>query len=212
MKVAGDAELSDTYLSIVGREVREIREKGSRFIAEAMPVKTPDQVPMEVEAIRKREFKATHHCYAFRLAPDGARFGYSDAREPVGTAGPPILRQIEGRGLVDTLVVVTRYFGGTKLGTGGLIRAYGDAAAEALNACPVAEHVMRVALRLSFDYSDTSPVMHVLSRFDTEIRDTRYTAGTELTVGVRRSQVDAFQDAFREALGGRGAAEILVHP
>ncbi|HET6569841.1 MAG TPA: YigZ family protein [Rhodothermales bacterium] len=204
--------MNDTYLRITGRGVREIREKGSRFIAEAIPVTSSEEVNAEFEAIRKREFKATHHCYAFRLAPDGTVFGFSDAREPVGTAGPPILQRIEARGLVDTLVVVTRYFGGRKLGTGGLIRAYGDAAAEVLNACPVAEHVLRVPLRLRFDYPDTSPVLHVLSRFNAEIRDTRYAEGTELIVGVRRSQVDAFRDAYREALGGRAEAEMIRAP
>ncbi len=201
--------MEDIYLSIAGREIRETREKGSRFIAEAIPVHSQAEVAAEVEAIRKREFKATHHCYAFRLAPEGETFGYSDAREPAGTAGPPILRQIEGRQLVDTLVVVTRYFGGTKLGTGGLIRAYGDAAAEVLDTCKIEEHIIRTPLRLRFAYTDTSPVMHLLGQFDTEIQDTRYAEGTELIVGVRRSQVPSFQEAYREALAGRSEAEVL---
>lgn len=202
--------MEDVFLSIAGPEMREIKEKGSRFIAEAIPVRSQAEIDTEVEAIRKREFKATHHCYAFRLAPDGRTFGYSDAREPVGTAGPPILRQIEGRQLVNTLVVVTRYFGGTKLGTGGLIRAYGDAAAEVLNACTVEEHVMRTPMRLRFAYHDTSPVMHVLSQFDTEVQDTRYAEDTELIVGVRRSQVELFQEAYSEALSGRSHAEVVT--
>ncbi len=142
--------MDDLYLTIAAHEVREIKVQGSRFIAEAFPVRTRDEINERVEAIRKREFKASHHCTGFRLGQSREVFGFSDAREPVGSAGPPILRQIDARLLTFTLVVVTRYFGGTKLGTGGLIRAYGDAAAEVLDACAVEEHVIRTRLRLRF--------------------------------------------------------------
>jgi len=101
-------------------------------------------------------------------------------------------------------VVVTRYFGGTELGTGGLARAYGDAASVALDRAIVVEQVVRTPVRLRFDYDDTSPARRVLERFDTEVQDSEYTDVTTLTVGVRDSEVDAFVRAFTNALSDRG--------
>lgn len=199
--------MTDTYTTIEARALAETRVKGSRFIAEAIPVSTAEAAEAEIAAIQKREFAATHHCTAYRLGPEGDVFRYNDAGEPRGTAGQPILRQIDARGLTDVLVVVTRYFGGTKLGTGGLIRAYGDAAAEVLKQCRPVEHVIRIPLRLYFRYDDTSPAMHTLHQFDIEIVDTKYTNATEMVIAIRRSQVDAFRHAFIENLGGRGRVE-----
>ena len=201
--------MRDTYTTISTREIAEIKVKGSRFIAEAVPVDTAEAAEAEIVRVQKREYAATHHCTAYRIGPDAEVFRYNDAGEPSGTAGPPILRQIEARDLTDTLVVVTRYFGGTKLGTGGLIRAYGDAAAAVLDRCRLAEHVLRVPVRLRFRYDDTSPAMHTIHQFDAEIAATRYTDETELVVAVRRSQVEAFLEAFVENLSGRGEAEAV---
>lgn len=120
--------MSDTFHTIARAAEAEIKVDGSRFLAEAIPVDSRATVASEIEAIREREHKATHHCTAYRLGRDGADARSNDDGEPTGTAGPPILRQIEARDLTNTLVVVTRYYGGTKLGTGGLVRAYGDAA------------------------------------------------------------------------------------
>ncbi len=200
--------MRDSYQTLAGRAEAEIKIKGSRFIAEALPVPDENEAEAAIQEIRKREYSATHHCTAYRLGPDGAIFRYNDDGEPSGTAGPPILRQIEGRVLTNTLVVVTRYYGGTKLGTGGLIRAYGDAAALALDRSRIEERILRTPVRLRFAYDDTSPAMHLLSRFDTELLDTRYSEETELTVAVRRSQTAAFAAAFTEALAGRGESRI----
>ena len=201
--------MQDTYFTLADYARAEIKVKGSRFIAEAIRVENVKDAEAEIAAIRKREYNATHHCTAYRIDPGGDIFRYNDDGEPNGTAGAPILRQIDARQLTNTLVVVTRYYGGTKLGTGGLLRAYGDAAAEALAAAPIEEHVIRTRLRLRFGYDDTSPAMHTISRFDVQILETHYTEETELIVGVRRSEAEAFIDAFVNALGGRGTAEKL---
>ena len=103
----------------------ETKVKGSRFIAEATDVRDEEMTMAFVADVRGREPGATHHCWAYRLGTGGDAFRYNDDGEPSGTAGPPILRQIDALGLTNTLVVVTRYYGGTKLGTGGLLRAYG---------------------------------------------------------------------------------------
>jgi len=197
-------EPSDTYRTVGDGARAETKVDGSRFIAEAIPVRTREEVDETIEAVRQREHQATHHCTAYRLGQGGDDFHYDDDGEPSGTAGAPILRQIDGRDLTNVLVVVTRYYGGTKLGTGGLMRAYGDAASYALDAAPIATKVIRVPVRLRFSYEDTSPASRVLKQFDVEVRERDYTDVTELTAAVRRSQADAFVQAFTNALGGRG--------
>lgn len=180
------------------------KTRGSRFLGEAFPASEEAEVAVRLDAVRRRAHAATHHAWGWR-APDGTP-RYSDAGEPYGTAGIPIFREIEGRGLAGVLVVVTRHYGGTKLGTGPLARAYAEAAALALDAALKREVVVRLPVRLAFAFADTSPAMRTVERFDAEIAETAYTAeGTTLLVQVRRSQAGALRAAFVEALGGRGA-------
>ena len=203
------AALHDVYHTLRDRSLAEIKVKGSRFIGEAMPIADEGEAKAKIAAVQERTYRASHHCTAYRIGVEGDLFRYDDDGEPSGTAGRPILRKIEGRGLTDTLVVVTRFFGGTKLGTGGLARAYADAAEGALAAGRVVRRVLRDAVRLRFGYEDTSPVMRLLHRFDVETGEESYTDETELVVRVRRSEVESFLQAFIEALGGRGHAERL---
>ena len=189
----------------------EIKVKGSRFIAKVFPVAEAAEAEEKIAGIRKREFSASHHCTAYRVGPDAQLFRFNDDGEPSGTAGQPILRQIEGRELTNTLVVVTRYYGGTKLGTGGLIRAYGEAASEGLDAAGEKKNVISEHLYVSFDYDDTSPAMYVLQQFDAEVIASTYSEKTELTVAVPRSQASAFEAAFIDALSGRGAVRVEGH-
>ena len=198
--------MEDVYLTLRKGGEAEIKVKGSRFLAEALPAADEDAAEAAIAAIRKREYSATHHCTAYRIGPAADLFRFNDDGEPSGTAGPPILRQIEARDLTNTLVVVTRYYGGTKLGTGGLIRTYGEAASLALDAAPIQQCILRDRLRLRFSYEDTSPAMHSISQFNAEIQETHYSEETEIVVGVRRSEVDGFVEMFTNALGGRGIA------
>ncbi len=199
--------MSDTYRTIETAARAEQTVDGSRFLAEAVPVFSRTEVEAKIEAVRERERKATHHCSAYRLGRGGDDFRYDDDGEPSGTAGQPILRQIDARTLTNTLVVVTRYYGGAELGTGGLMRAYGNAASAALDRATVVERIVRIPVRLRFDYDDTSPARRVLQQFDTEVQDSEYTDVTTLTVGVRRSEAEAFIGAFTDALSDRG--EVL---
>lgn len=185
-----------------GAFVHELKIKGSRFIAEAFGVEDVDDALERIEVVRRREHAATHHCWAYRIDADAFRF--NDDGEPSGTAGAPILRQIEGRELIKTLVVVTRYYGGTKLGTGGLIRAYGDATSDVLDASRIETRIRRVTFQLEFDYADTSAAMQALSRFDAPVTDSDYGSLTRLQVAVRAAQADAFEAAFVEATAARG--------
>ena len=196
--------MADSYRTIEGDATATLKVDGSRFIAEALPVSDRAAVDDCLQTIRTREHKATHHCSAYRIGMDGQDFHYDDDGEPSGTAGQPILRQIDGRNLTNTLVVVTRYFGGTKLGTGGLVRAYGDAADAALDRAGIVQRVVRTPVRVRFDYDDTSAARQVLQRFDAEITDSDYTDVTEWTVAVRASAVESFREAFTNALAARG--------
>jgi uncharacterized YigZ family protein len=197
-------DATDIYRIPARSAQTELREKGSRFIAEVFVVDAPAEAEERTAAVRRREYAATHHCTAYRVGVDGSTFRYNDDGEPSGTAGLPILRQIDARGLTQTLVVVTRYFGGTKLGTGGLARAYGAAAAEALDAAGILEREIRTTLRIAFAYDDTAAAMHVINRFDARIEASDYSDRTVLAASVRRSTAEAFQAALLEALGGRG--------
>jgi uncharacterized YigZ family protein len=183
----------------------ETRVRGSRFLAEVFPAESAAEAGARLAAVRRERHDATHHCSAWRLGPDGLETRFDDDGEPSGTAGMPILRQVEAADLTQVLVVVTRWFGGTKLGTGGLARAYGDAAREALSASRVVVRTVREPIVVRFAYEDTSPAMHVISRFDAEIVGTAYSDDTVIRLAVRRSEAGPFREAFVEALRGRGS-------
>lgn len=198
----------DTYTSIGGRRTAELKVKDSTFLAEAVPVSGVEQAEAEIEGIRRREHGAAHHCTGYRVGADGETFRFNDDGEPGGTAGVPILRRIEAAGLTNTLIVVTRYFGGTKLGTGGLARAYGEAAERVLETCEFVRHVISQPVYVSFEYDDTSAAMHTIDRFGAEVADSTYTERTELMLAVSRSRVEAFVEAFAAALSGRGTLAL----
>jgi uncharacterized YigZ family protein len=123
----------DTYLTIAATSLGEFKEKGSKFLAYAYFVSNESDIKEKLDLLKKEHFKATHHCYAYRLGTDGKNYRANDDGEPSGTAGRPILGQIDSFGLTNLLIVVVRYYGGTKLGTSGLINAYRESAKEALS-------------------------------------------------------------------------------
>ncbi len=181
------------------------KTKGSRFLGEAFPVADADEALRRVDEVARREHAATHHCWAYRLDAGAPAPRFNDDGEPSGSAGAPILREIEGRDLYGVVVVVTRYYGGTKLGVGGLARAYGEAAGAALDAGRRREVVLRVPVHLAFAFDDTAPAMRLLDQFDAEVADQAYSpAGTELSLLVRRSHAGPLREAFVEATAGRG--------
>lgn len=201
--------MRDVFLTI-GRvaTAEPPKTKGSRFIGHVAPVFTEAEALAVVETVRKEHYAARHHVWGFRLGPEGDVWRGSDDGEPNGTGSRPLLQELESRDLTDAVVVVTRYYGGTKLGTGGLARAYGEAAALALDAAPLKQRTVQILLALHFGFADTSAAMRTLDAFDAEIRDQVYAPeGTSLTLAVRQSQADALVAAFVEATAGRGRAE-----
>ena len=157
--------IADRYLVVTDGPEVELKEKGSRFIGQVFFVENRTQVQARLTATRKREHAATHHCSAFHLAPpQSGEKASDDDGEPAGTAGAPILARIEGRSLFGVLVIITRYYGGTKLGTGGLIRAYGAAASMALDATETREIVQTVPRVLRASWEDLGLLESVLRR------------------------------------------------
>ncbi|MFT4604433.1 MAG: putative YigZ family protein [Rhodothermales bacterium] len=208
MRLQHQLGMKDEYLEPATEVSAEIKVKGSRFIARIVPVLSQDAAKDVIRAVSKEHYDATHNCTAYRVGVGEPESRFNDDGEPNGTAGMPILRQLEGADLTNVVAVVTRYYGGTKLGTGGLARAYGDAAAEALASLQVRKRIVRTAVRVRFDYADTSPAMHTIGQFDIKVKDSTYGNRTELQLGVRQSEADRFSAAFVEALSGRG--EVLA--
>lgn len=205
--------MADTFQTLRDAHTAEPPKiKGSRFIGHAAPATTEEEALAVVEAVRKAEYAARHWCWAFRLGEDGGLWRQNDDGEPNGTGGRPILQEIAGRDLTDVVVVVTRYYGGTKLGAGGLARAYGEAAALALDeagARGLVETVtVRVPVTLHFGFDDTSAAMRTAQAFDAEIADQQYTPeGASLHLAVRRSHAEPLAAQFIEATAGRGTVE-----
>ena len=182
----------------VGEAVRV--EKRSRFLALAAPVFTAVEAQELVEARRRQYHDAAHHGYAFRVG-DAERS--SDDGEPSGTAGKPILAAIHATGLESVAVVVTRYFGGVKLGPGGLVRAYGEAARDALAKAGQEERFHTGSVVVTFDFELTSPVHHVMQKFDAHTVDSSYSERVRLTLELRRSLLAPFKAALLESTAGK---------
>ena len=143
---------NDTYKSVAGPSEGLFKDNGSRFIAFLYPIETEEEVREKVSALRKEYHDARHHCYAYRLGLDGSTYRSSDDGEPSGSAGRPILGQIDSAGLSDVLVVVVRYFGGIKLGIPGLIRAYKTSTADAIAHARTIEKIAGAWYRMEFDW------------------------------------------------------------
>ena len=156
------APQDDTYYSIAGPAEGLYKEKGSKFLAFAYPVTSLDEIRERQEELRKQYYDARHHCYAYILGKDGEQWRANDDGEPNHSAGDPILGQIRSQELSDVLIVVIRYFGGTKLGVSGLIHAYKTAAAEALDNAEREEKILSTRCSFTFAYPDMNGVMKLV--------------------------------------------------
>lgn len=184
--------IKDTYASIAGRSDGLFKDNGSRFIAQAYPVESEEEVKEIVGSLKKEYHDARHHCFAYRLGLDGSRWRANDDGEPSGSAGRPILGQIDAAGLSDILVVVIRYFGGIKLGIPGLIRAYKTSTADALAQATVVEKVAGKDYRLSFPYLSMNAVMKVVKDMSLPQKDQYFAERCSMLLRVRLSQDAAF--------------------
>ena len=185
--------ISDTYRSIAAPSKGIYKELGSKFLAFAYPVETEDAAKKILEEVRKEYFDARHHCYAWRLGRTGEPWRMNDDGEPSSTAGRPIHGQLLSNELSDILVVVVRYFGGTKLGVPGLIRAYRSATQDALSNAEVIEKVAGETLTVTFDYLQMNDVMKVLKDMDITPLNQQFDLRCTLTARVRLSRIEEFR-------------------
>jgi uncharacterized YigZ family protein len=160
------------------------KEKGSKFLAFVHPVTSEEQIKERLAEIKKRYFDARHHCFAYTLGPERKIFRAFDDGEPNHSAGDPILGQIRSRHLTNVLVIVVRYFGGVKLGVGGLISAYRLAADDALNNNTIVQCEVMNRYRLRFDYASTTQVMKLIKEFDLTVVNQKFLDDCEIIVDV----------------------------
>jgi uncharacterized YigZ family protein len=183
----------------------EQQVRRSRFIATIGRAATPADAAAFVDGVSAEFADATHNCWAYVAGPPGStdRIGMSDAGEPHGTAGRPMLNALLHGGIGDVVAVVTRYFGGTKLGTGGLVRAYAGAVQQALESLPLAEHVQMVPLTVVVDYPGVSAVQQLFAAFEVEVVSQKYEADARFCLRLPAGHVDGFRAAVLDATRGR---------
>lgn len=179
----------DRYQTIAAPTVGEYKEKGSKFFAYAFPVYHEEDWQNALAEVKKEHFKARHHCFAFRLGLDRNNFRANDDGEPSGSAGRPILGQLDSFGVTNVFVVVVRYFGGTKLGVSGLINAYRSATADALRQAEIIERTVEDIYELTFDYALMPQVMNTIKKMDLEMVAQDFGAIGKVSVAIARSAV-----------------------
>ena len=186
----------DTYLTISSVSEALYKDKGSKFYAFAYPVQTVEQIKEILAEKRKEYYDARHVCYAYMLGYERSVFRANDDGEPSGTAGRPILGQINSSNLTDILIIVVRYFGGTLLGTSGLIQAYKTSAAEAIAAATIEERIVEKTFVSKFGYQDLNAVMRIMKDFDLAIVNQIQEMDCTLYFRIRLSDIDRVRDRF----------------
>lgn len=192
--------MTDEYKTISGTSEGAYSELRSKFLAFAHPVTTVEEAMAVVEQYQKKFYDARHVCWAYMLGPEREVFRSNDNGEPSGTAGKPILGQINSFGLTDVVVMVVRYFGGVKLGTSGLIVAYRTAAAEALSNASIVMRTVDEDYTFSFEYPFMTAVMKVVREMDARIVSQTYDMDCSMTVSLRKGKMDELKEKVRKAL------------
>ncbi|MEZ0095591.1 YigZ family protein [Streptacidiphilus sp. EB129] len=199
-----------TLASDQGPLLHEIEVRKSRFLCSLARVQDEAEAQAFVAALRKRYWDARHHCTAFVVGDEPRRERSNDDGEPAGTAGAPMLEVLRGRGLTDTVAVVTRYFGGVLLGAGGLVRAYGGAVSAALDQAVLVERRLVAVLEVTAEHTRAGRLENDLRVAGHVVRDVHYTAsGVRFDVGVPEAEVEAFHAWLAAATAGAAQAELL---
>lgn len=186
----------DHYLTLAEESGAQLREKASRFIAYAFPIADEDDFKQRLEALAAKHHDSRHVCYAWVLGAGGERHRANDAGEPNGTAGAPILRHLQGAGLTFAAVVVVRYFGGTKLGRGGLVRAYGDVAREAIAANRTVTGIVQEELRFRCAYDQVERIRQQVLDLGGQVVEQRFGADCDMHVTLPRNAVAGFREQW----------------
>lgn len=193
--------MQDTYLTIEAPGEGIYKEKMSRFLSFAVPVVSVDEALAYVEQYRKEYYDARHVCWAYMIGADRKCFRSNDNGEPSGTAGKPILGQINSANLTDILIVVVRYFGGIKLGTGGLIVAYRTAASEAIAACSIVERLIEDCVKIHFEYPLMNEVMRIVKEEQAAVVAQSFEMDCEMTLRLRRMAMPRLRERLENVRG-----------
>jgi uncharacterized YigZ family protein len=172
------------------------KAKGSKFVAYAFPVFSEDEIKKHLEKVRNKEYAARHYCYAYTLHSDKSLWRANDDGEPTNTAGKPILGQIQSKDLTNILIVVVRYFGGVKLGVGGLIAAYKTAAGEALTNMTIEKRFVKEVYEVSFRYAQMNEVMRIVKEKALEVINQDFQIECKLVFAIRKSKAKIVTDRF----------------
>lgn len=198
----------DSYITVHHRSKFEFEDRKSIFIGEVMPVQTETDAIAFIESVKKRYPDARHHVYAYVLR-DNAIMRFTDDGEPQGTAGMPILDIIRKKGLTDIVIVVTRYFGGTLLGTGGLVHAYSASALGAIDAAKVITYDLYTEVSFKVSYSDYQKLALIFAEFEFRVEDTSFLADVEIVGRVVKNKLENFEKKLTETTSGRSKLEII---
>lgn len=190
------ADFNDEYLTISKPSEGLFKDRGSKFLAFAFPVSSEEEIKIIQEQLRNKYHDARHHCYAYMLGPEKEVYRANDDGEPSSTAGKPILGQIRSFNLSNLLIVVIRYFGGTKLGVGGLISAYKTAAEEALKNAKIIKKTLHDIYELKFDYPQMNEIMRIMKEENIEQIDQSFELTCSITLALRKAEVDKVLSKF----------------
>jgi uncharacterized YigZ family protein len=193
--------MSDIFKTIKSNAEGIYKQKGSKFLSFAIPVQNVEEIKEIINNYRKQFFDARHVCYAYMLGYDRNEFRTNDDGEPSGTAGKPILGQINSHELTDVLIIVVRYFGGVLLGTGGLVSAYKEAAMEALNNAEIIEKTVNEEIAIKFDYILMNDVMRVIKDLNPQILSQNFDNECKMKLSIRKQQADNLISRFENILG-----------
>ncbi|MCB0804723.1 MAG: YigZ family protein [Bacteroidales bacterium] len=191
----------DRYKTISGSSEGNYKDRGSKFIAIAFPVISEDEVKERLAEVKGAYHDARHHCYAYMIAPDKSVSRYNDDGEPSGTAGRPILGQINSNDLTNVLIVVVRYFGGVKLGVRGLINAYKGATADALANAKIVTKTVKEEYEIQFAYPETNAVMRIMKETNVNIFQQEFALNCLIKFGVRKNEAQSVYERLSKING-----------
>lgn len=189
------------YRTIEKEGSAEFKDRGSRFLAFAFPIARVDEFKKRLKALKEEHHKAVHHCFAYRLGFDGNNFRSSDDGEPAGSAGKPILGQIDSKELTNLAVIVVRYFGGTLLGIPGLINAYKTSAALALQVAPIIQKPIEIIYNIAFDYTRMNDVMQIIKKYNCSIIKQDMQLFCTMELGIPQANLELVLIKFKEIQG-----------
>lgn len=191
----------DSYHTLAEPAEAVCKEKSSKFLAYAYPVVSEEEIRPLLDALRKKYYDATHHCYAWRLGPHGEVFRANDDGEPSGTAGRPILGQLLSHEITDCLIVVVRYFGGTKLGVSGLIAAYKEAAAEVITTVEIIERTVNTVIEVQFSYLVMNDIMRIVKEEQPQVLEQQFDNLCRMTLSIRQSLAEGLIGKLKKIEG-----------